>query len=73
MKERIIRAFAGTMVLLSAALTMLVDINWVWLAVFVGVNLLQSSVTRFCPLEWMLTKAGVDGQKVLVPGSARGC
>ncbi|MBW7952619.1 MAG: DUF2892 domain-containing protein, partial [Chitinophagaceae bacterium] len=34
-------------------------INWLWLAVFVGVNLLQSSVTKFCPLEKMLSAAGV--------------
>ncbi|HEX6915594.1 MAG TPA: DUF2892 domain-containing protein [Chitinophagaceae bacterium] len=63
MKERIIRAVAGTFVLTSAVMTMLVNINWIWLAVFVGANLLQSSMTKFCPLEWMLTKAGVDDGK----------
>ena len=59
MKERIVRAVAGTFVLTSVALTYLVSINWLWLGVFVGANLLQSSFTKFCPLEFFLTKAGV--------------
>lgn len=58
-KERIIRAFAGIMILSSVLLTHFVHINWLWLAVFVGVNLLQSSVTKVCPLEKMLSSAGV--------------
>jgi hypothetical protein len=32
---------------------------FLWVTVFVGANLLQSSFTRFCPLEMMLKKAGV--------------
>ena len=54
MKERIIRGVAGTFVLASIVLTQYVSINWVWLGVFVGVNLLQSSFTKFCPLEKIL-------------------
>ncbi|WP_243348699.1 DUF2892 domain-containing protein [Parabacteroides sp. FAFU027] len=54
MRERIIRAVAGIMMLLSVTLTLTVSPNWVWLGVFVGVNLLQSAFTRFCPLEWIL-------------------
>ncbi len=54
MKERIIRGVAGTFVLASIILTQYVSINWVWLGVFVGVNLLQSSFTKFCPLEKIL-------------------
>jgi len=54
MKERIIRGIAGTFVLASIFLTQYVNINWMWLGVFVGVNLLQSSYTRFCPLEKIL-------------------
>jgi len=54
MKERIIRGVAGTFVLASIVLTQYVHVNWVWLGVFVGVNLLQSSFTKFCPLEKML-------------------
>ena len=40
--------------LVALPLAMLVNIHWLWLAVFVGANLLQSSVTRFCPLEKIL-------------------
>ncbi len=54
MKERIVRAVAGIVVLASVLLTYFVNINWLWLGVFVGVNLLQSSFTKFCPLEKIL-------------------
>ncbi|MET3608828.1 MULTISPECIES: YgaP family membrane protein [Mucilaginibacter] len=59
MKERIVRAVAGTIVLTSIILAYTVNINWLWLGVFVGVNLLQSAFTRFCPLELILKAAGV--------------
>ncbi|MCX6205117.1 MAG: DUF2892 domain-containing protein [Bacteroidetes bacterium] len=54
MRERIVRAVAGTFVLTSVLLTYFVSINWLWLGVFVGANLLQSSFTKFCPLEMIL-------------------
>ncbi|MBK8952648.1 MAG: DUF2892 domain-containing protein [Chitinophagaceae bacterium] len=60
MRERIIRAVAGGMVLLSVSLSYFVSINWLLLGGFVGLNLLQSSITKFCPLEAMLKKAGVN-------------
>ena len=60
MKERIVRAVAGTIVLTSIALAYTtVNINWLWLGVFVGVNLLQSAFTKFCPLELILKAGGV--------------
>ena len=59
MKERIVRAVAGAMVLTSIALAYTANINWLWLGVFVGVNLLQSAFTKFCPLELILKAAGV--------------
>ena len=59
MKERIVRAVAGTFVLTSIALAYFVNINWIWLGVFVGANLLQSSFTKFCPLEMILDATGV--------------
>jgi hypothetical protein len=59
MKERIVRAVAGTIVLTSIVLAYLVSINWLLLAAFVGLNLFQSSFTRFCPLEIILDKTGV--------------
>ena len=54
MKERIVRAVAGAFVLTSISLAYFVNMNWIWLGVFVGVNLLQSSFTKFCPLEKIL-------------------
>lgn len=63
MGERIVRAVAGTIVLVSIALAMYVSIKWLWLGVFVGVNLLQSSFTKFCPLEKILDAAGVEKGK----------
>lgn len=56
--ERLIRRLAGFMVLLSLVLTYYVHPNWVWLTVFVGANLFQSSFTGFCPVEKLLAKLG---------------
>jgi hypothetical protein len=47
--ERALRLVAGTMVLLSLALAHFVSPYWLWLTVFVGLNLLQSAFTNWCP------------------------
>lgn len=60
MKTRIIHAFAGTMILASILLSIYVSQNWQWLTGFVGVNLLQSSMTNWCLLDKILTKIGVS-------------
>lgn len=52
--DAIIRRFAGTFILLSLALAYGVSPNWLWFTAFVAVNLLQSSFTKFCPLEKIL-------------------
>jgi len=57
--DRIVLGFAGTMVLLSVVLAVSHSIHWLWLTAFVGANLLQSSVTGFCPLAVVLKKVGV--------------
>jgi hypothetical protein len=57
--ERVVLAFAGTMVLVSLLLGIYVSPNWFWFTAFVGANLLQSSFTGFCPLAAILRKAGV--------------
>lgn len=57
--DRIVLAFAGTVVLVSLALGLYVSPNWFWLTAFVGANLLQSSFTGFCPLALILKKFGV--------------
>lgn len=61
--EMIIRRVAGLFILLSLLLAHLHSPHWLWLTAFVGVNLLQSSFTRFCPLECALKKAGVGGDQ----------
>jgi hypothetical protein len=57
--ERYIRLFAGTFILASLTLAHFHSSNWLWFTAFVGFNLLQSSLTRFCPLEIILKKLGV--------------
>ena len=59
MKNRIVRAFAGSFVLISLLLAHYVDTNWYWFTAFVGANLLQSSITKWCLLETILTKLDV--------------
>lgn len=54
--ESAIRVLAGTMVLTSVALTHLVSKWWLLLAVFVGINLIQSAFTGFCPAEKIIAK-----------------
>lgn len=56
--DRIVLAFAGTVVLASLALSQLHHINWLWLVAFVGANLLQSAFTGFCPLAKILKAMG---------------
>ena len=63
MREKIVRAVAGTMILISVILAFNVNIQWLWLAVFVGFNLLQSSFTKFCPLEKILDKFRLPSDK----------
>ena len=57
--DRAVLAFAGVMVLLSVVLTMFVSPYFVWFTVFIGVNMLQSAFTGFCPAASVLRKLGV--------------
>lgn len=57
--DRAVLAFAGVMILASLALAHFVSPLWLWLTVFVGANLLQASVTGFCPAAMVLRKLGV--------------
>jgi len=59
MKQRIIRAIAGTFILSSIVLAVKININWLWFTAFVGANLFQSSITKWCLLEVILEKLGV--------------
>jgi hypothetical protein len=64
--ERIIRSFAGTVVLISLALgapgsPLHQSAHWLWLTAFAGANLFQSGLTRFCLPETVLKRLGVRG------------
>ena len=57
--ENAIRILAGTMVLISISLAHWVSEWWLLLAAFVGVNLIQSALTGFCPAEMIFRKIGI--------------
>ena len=57
--DRIVLAFAGTMILISLALSQIHHPAWLWLTAFVGANLLQSAFTGFCPLALVLKRLGL--------------
>lgn len=59
--EPVIRRFAGAFILLSLALGVWVHPAWLLFTAFVGLNLLQSSFSGFCPLERLLGRAGFPG------------
>lgn len=54
--ENIIKVFAGTFVFVSALLGYLVHPYWLFLTMFVGLNLFQFGFTGFCPLKIILQK-----------------
>lgn len=62
--DRSILVFAGFMTLLSVALTVWASPQFVWLTVLIGLNLIQSAFTGFCPAAIVLRKLGVT------PGAA---
>ncbi|ADC71508.1 MULTISPECIES: DUF2892 domain-containing protein [unclassified Thioalkalivibrio] len=57
--DRIVLAFAGTVVIISAILAWVFSPWWLLLTLFVGFNLLQSAFTGFCPLAMILKAMGV--------------
>jgi hypothetical protein len=64
--ERIVRIVAGLFIMLSLVLAHfsgsadLTEVSWLWFTLFVGFNLFQSGITRFCPMDMILKKAGVQ-------------
>ena len=57
--ERGLRLMAGVMVLLSLGLTYYVSHYWMLLTVFIGLNLLQSAFTNWCPAMSILRAIGL--------------
>jgi hypothetical protein len=62
--ERWIRLIAGTFILISLGLAHWVNPNWLWFTAFVGANLFQSSLTRWCLMEDILVKTGIARRQV---------
>jgi hypothetical protein len=59
--DRAVMAFAGTMILLSLALAQVFSPWWLLFTAFVGLNLIQASVTGFCPAAIVFKKLGIAG------------
>jgi len=57
--DRSIRMIAGAFVAASVVLALYVNINFLWFTAFVGVNLLQSAFTNWCPMMTILRWAGM--------------
>ena len=57
--DRAVLAFAGSIILISLVLSQIHSSNWLWLAAFVGANMLQSAFTGFCPLARVLKALGM--------------
>jgi hypothetical protein len=60
--ENQVRAVAGVFILVSLALYHFHSHHWLYFTAFVGLNLLQSAFTRFCPLEILLRKSQTKGE-----------
>lgn len=51
-----IRVMAGVMIIISLVMSVYHSQNWLFLALFVAINLIQSAFTGFCPAETILKK-----------------
>jgi hypothetical protein len=56
--EEGLRLVAGTFLLLSLALAHFVNPNWLWFSAFIGLNLVQSAFTKWCPMMVILRRLG---------------
>lgn len=54
-----VMAFAGFVILMSVGLAHVVSPWWCLLGVFAGLNMLQASITGFCPAAMVFKKLGV--------------
>lgn len=56
--ERMLRMIAGVLILISSLLVYFVNINWIFLIIFIGLNLFQSAFTNWCPMMSILRNFG---------------
>lgn len=57
--ERALRLIAGFAILLSLGLAHIFHPYWLFFTAFVGLNLLQSGFSDWCPMVWVLQKLGL--------------
>ncbi len=57
--DRAVFVFAGSVLLISLVLTLLVSPYWLLLAAFVGLNMIQAAFTGFCPAAMVFRKLGL--------------
>ena len=69
--ERYLRLIAGSVILIAAALAWKVSPWFLLLIVFVGVNLVESAFTNWCPMMFILRKAGVREQSAVASVAER--
>ncbi|WP_332643969.1 YgaP family membrane protein [Aeromicrobium sp.] len=67
--DRAVLALAGTLILLSTLLAAALSPWWLLLTTFVGLNLLQSSLTGFCPAATIFTRLGLSPGCAFDPGA----
>ena len=60
--ESALRVIAGSFIVVSAALAKVHSPYWLFLTTFVGLNLLQSGFTNWCPMMWLLERLGLKHQ-----------
>jgi hypothetical protein len=57
--DKAVLAFAGTVVLVGLALGHFINPLWLWLSAFAGANMIQASITGFCPAAMVFKAMGV--------------
>ena len=61
--DRIVLAFAGFAILVSVVLSQYHSVYWLYFTAFVGLNLLQSAFTGFCPASMVMAKLGLKTER----------
>ena len=56
--DKLVFRIAGILILVSLLLSQLHSIHWLWFTAFIGANMLQASITGFCPMAKILSSLG---------------
>ena len=63
--EKALRLIAGSFIIISLVLAYFVSYNWLFLTLFVGLNLLQSGFTNWCPMMSILKALGLKEKQTV--------